>query len=408
MSLDKFRQVKLGEILPKPYKNGIYKSAEYYGSGTEILRINDFDNDGKLTTESLQKLGLEQNEIDCYQLKPNDIVINRVNSLTHIGKSILWNDSPNRFVVYESNMMRIQPDESVIVPEYLIRILQAEPAREHFRKVAKRAVAQCSINQQDVKSLVFPLPSLTEQKKIAQILSTWDQAIAITERQLDLARQQKKSLMQQLLTGKKRFPGFERTWKSGVLSDVANIDSGFAFRVDDFSDESDTVPIIRMSDLKSGNLDLSRSARVVSKTLVGLDKFALKSDEFVFGMSGSLTNYAWVKANDLPCYLNQRVGRIVAKDDADQLFVSFLYLSDHIQHTILAKAAGAAQLNISVTDLRSISIKYPCSMEQKKIASVLSTSDKEIDTLLSQLDSLKQEKKALMQALLTGKRRVLV
>ena len=334
---------------------------------------------------------------------PGDIVMNIVGP--PLGKvSLLGND----FAEYNMNqaivIYRLQDD--VIYRDYFLAYLLSDIAQQWLQSRSKKTSGQQNLTIELCKGLPVPIPTFVEQKKIAQILSTWDQAIATTERLLDLARQQKKALMQQLLTGKKRFPGFERTWKSGVLSDVANIDSGFAFRVDDFSDESDTVPIIRMSDLKSGNLDLSRSARVVAKALVGLDKFALKSDEFVFGMSGSLTNYAWVKANDLPCYLNQRVGRIVAKDDADQLFVSFLYLSDHIQHTILAKAAGAAQLNISVTDLRSISIKYPCSMEQKKIASVLSTSDKEIETLLSQLNGLKQEKKALMQALLTGKRRV--
>jgi type I restriction enzyme S subunit len=264
------------------------------------------------------------------------------------------------------------------------------------------------VQKGDITDQVINIPPLSEQKKIAQIISTWDQTIATIERLLDLARQQKKALMQQLLTGKKRFPGFEGEWKSGVLVDIANIDSGFAFKSDDFSDDDNAVPIIRMSDFKSGALDLSSSAKVIAEVLFGLDRFALKADDFVFGMSGSLTNYAWVKESNLPCYLNQRVGRIVAKDNADQMFVTYLYLSDRIQQSILDKAAGAAQLNISVTDLRTMSIKYPCLREQRQIAQVLTTSNQEIETLQSQLNGLKQEKKALMQALLTGKRRVQV
>ena len=125
-------------------------------------------------------------------------------------------------------------------------------------------------------------------------------------------------------------------------------------------------------------------------------------------MSGSLSNYGWVKEKDLPCYLNQRVGRLVANERGNQMFVTYLYLSEIVQQNILDKAAGAAQLNISVNDLRSIQVFYPVKDEQRKIAEVLSLADQEIETLQKKLDCLKQEKKALMQQLLTGKKRVKV
>ncbi|OKU38233.1 restriction endonuclease subunit S, partial [Escherichia coli] len=86
----------------------------------------------------------------------------------------------------------------------------------------------------------------------------------------------------------------------------------------------------------------------------------------------------------------------------------YLYLSDSIQQSILDKAAGAAQLNISISDLRSMVVYYPCIEEQQKIAAVLSVADAEIATLEKKLACLRDEKKALMQQLLTGKRRVKV
>ena len=132
----------------------------------------------------------------------------------------------------------------------------------------------------------------------------------------------------------------------------------------------------------------------------------MNSGDFVFGMSGSLSNYGWVKEKDLPCYLNQRVGRLVANERGNQMFVTYLYLSEIVQQNILDKAAGAAQLNISVNDLRSIQVFYPVKDEQRKIAEVLSLADQEIETLQKKLDCLKHQKKALMQQLLTGKRRV--
>tara|TARA_R110000787_G_scaffold164366_3_gene277482 strand:- start:8946 stop:10178 length:1233 start_codon:yes stop_codon:yes gene_type:complete len=398
--------VKLGEVLPKSYKNGIYKAADAYGQGTYILRITDFDNEGTLFREKLQKLKLTQDEIDSFKLNTNDIIVNRVNSLSHIGKTILWDKNIGEEVVYESNMMRIEADENLVLPNYLIRVFQTYNARTHFRKVAKRAVAQCSINQQDIKSLTFPLPPLPEQKKIAQILSTWDKAITTTEQLLANSQQQKKALMKQLLTGKKRLPGFSGEWIKGELGDIAKIDTGFAFKSSDFTNLPTGIPVIRMSDFKNGSLDISSAAKVSDEAISGLDRFKLNRNDFVFGMSGSLTNYGWVTEKNLPCYLNQRVGRIVAKEGISQLFTTYLYLSEKIQKSILDKAAGAAQLNISVNDLRSTKINYPRFEEQQKIAAILSGADQEISNIRQRLDCMKLEKSALMQQLLTGKKRV--
>ena len=267
------------------------------------------------------------------------------------------------------------------------------------------------ISRDDVLHTPILIPPIPEQQKIAQILSTWDKAITTTEQLLANSQQQKKALMQQLLTGKKRLLDengvrFSGEWKKGILSDIANIDSGYAFKSIDFTDSKMGIPIIRMSDFKAGGLDISGAAKVVPETTIALDRFKLKTGDFVFGMSGSLSNYGWVKKCDLPCFLNQRVGRIQAKECAVQLFVTYLYLSDKIQQLILDKAAGAAQLNISTKDLRNTIVHYPGLEEQKKIAAALSTADQEISALHQNLDALKQEKKALMQQLLTGKRRV--
>ncbi|HBN7353303.1 TPA: restriction endonuclease subunit S [Escherichia coli] len=263
------------------------------------------------------------------------------------------------------------------------------------------------------KKLRIAVPPFDEQKKIAQILSTWDKAISVTEKLLTNSQQQKKALMQQLLTGKKRLLDengvrFSGEWEKGKFCDMANIDTGYAFKSKDFTQSDSGIPIIRMSDFKTGGLDVLGAAKVDRDSVNGLDKFKLRVGDFVFGMSGSLNNYGRVETKDLPCYLNQRVGRILAKECANQAFITYLYLSDSIQQSILDKAAGAAQLNISISDLRSMVVYYPCIEEQQKIAAVLSAADAEISTLEKKLACLRDEKKALMQQLLTGKRRVKV
>ncbi|AXZ73023.1 restriction endonuclease subunit S [Escherichia coli] len=283
------------------------------------------------------------------------------------------------------------------------------------RQIAKSAGGSTfsRINLSDIRALNIKTPAICEQDKISQILTAWDKAISVTEKLLTNSQQQKKALMQQLLTGKKRLLDengvrFSGEWEKGKFCDMANIDTGYAFKSKDFTQSDSGIPIIRMSDFKTGGLDVLGAAKVDRDSVNGLDKFKLRVGDFVFGMSGSLNNYGRVEKKDLPCYLNQRVGRILAKECANQAFITYLYLSDSIQQSILDKAAGAAQLNISISDLRSMVVYYPCIEEQQKIAAVLSAADAEISTLEKKLACLRDEKKALMQQLLTGKRRVKV
>ncbi|HDD9959034.1 TPA: restriction endonuclease subunit S, partial [Escherichia coli] len=293
---------------------------------------------------------------------------------------------------------------------YLYNWLQLN--KEEFERQAVGSTIK-TIGLPYFKKLRIAVPPFDEQKKIAQILSTWDKAISVTEKLLTNSQQQKKALMQQLLTGKKRLLDengvrFSGEWEKGKFCDMANIDTGYAFKSKDFTQSDSGIPIIRMSDFKTGGLDVLGAAKVDRDSVNGLDKFKLRVGDFVFGMSGSLNNYGRVEKKDLPCYLNQRVGRILAKECANQAFITYLYLSDSIQQSILDKAAGAAQLNISISDLRSMVVYYPCIEEQQKIAAVLSAADAEISTLEKKLACLRDEKKALMQQLLTGKRRVKV
>ncbi|EEZ4317961.1 restriction endonuclease subunit S, partial [Escherichia coli] len=107
----------------------------------------------------------------------------------------------------------------------------------------------------------FNIPPLSEQKRIVKILSTWDKAISVTEKLLTNSQQQKKALMQQLLTGKKRLLDengvrFSGEWEKGKFCDMANIDTGYAFKSKDFTQSDSGIPIIRMSDFKTGGLDV--------------------------------------------------------------------------------------------------------------------------------------------------------
>ncbi|QLU86793.1 restriction endonuclease subunit S [Enterobacter hormaechei] len=394
------------------FKNGLNTEKEQYGNGYKFVNVMDvFRNDILTESKIIGRVQVTDKQLEGYQLKYGDVLFNRTSeTFDEIAIAAIYLD--NAIATFGGFVIRARPKGNQIDPAYSVFLFQSKNYRSQVVKLGQGAI-RANIGQKDLARVCILVPPLAEQKKIAQILSTWDKAISVTEKLLTNSQQQKKALMQQLLTGKKRLLDengvrFSGEWEKGKFCDMANIDTGYAFKSKDFTQSDSGIPIIRMSDFKTGGLDVLGAAKVDRDSVNGLDKFKLRVGDFVFGMSGSLNNYGRVEKKDLPCYLNQRVGRILAKECANQAFITYLYLSDSIQQSILDKAAGAAQLNISISDLRSMVVYYPCIEEQQKIAAVLSAADAEISTLEKKLACLRDEKKALMQQLLTGKRRVKV
>lgn len=173
--------VKLEKFIKDGPQNGIYKPLELYGAGIPIVRINDFDNNGAFVTFNFQRVSLSSDEASKYRIAERDILINRVNSLSHLGKCALV-PKLEETTVFESNMMRFHVDETRLMPEYLFRYLVTTECRNYLRSIAKRAVAQSSINQGDVKSLLIPVPNLSEQAEITSILSAVDRKITALEK----------------------------------------------------------------------------------------------------------------------------------------------------------------------------------------------------------------------------------
>lgn len=239
------------------------------------------------------------------------------------------------------------------------------------------------------KKLKIALPPYQEQEKIAQILSTWDQAISATEKLLENSQQQKKALMQQLLTGKKRLLDengvtFSEEWQLGHLVDIAKVSKGKA---------------LSSKDLEIGNYPVIAGGKTSPYT----HSEYIHENVITVSASGAYAGYVAfypykIWASDCSVVSN--------KIGSDVNFIYHLLVS--MQTIIYSLQSGGAQPHIYPKDIEGLKILIPPLVEQKKIASVISLADQEIRTLQKKLDCLKQEKKALMQQLLTGKKRVKV
>lgn len=239
------------------------------------------------------------------------------------------------------------------------------------------------------KKLKIALPPYQEQEKIAQILSTWDQAISATEKLLENSQQQKKALMQQLLTGKKRLLDengvtFSEEWQLGHLVDIAKVSKGKA---------------LSSKDLEIGNYPVIAGGKTSPYT------HSEYTHENVITVSASGAYAGYVAFYPYKIWASD-CSVVSNKIGSDVNFIYHLLVS--MQTIIYSLQSGGAQPHIYPKDIEGLKILIPPLVEQKKIASVISLADQEIRTLQKKLDCLKQEKKALMQQLLTGKKRVKV
>ncbi|WP_182016266.1 restriction endonuclease subunit S [Vibrio alginolyticus] len=278
--------------------------------------------------------------------------------------------------------------------------------------LSRQGAGRFKLNKATLEKLPMLVPPLSEQRKIAKILSTWDKAIATTEKLIETSKQQKKALMQQLLTGKKRLvnpetgKAFEGKWEVVKLSH-------FFDRVTE-KNKGQSTNVVTIS----AQHGLIRQEEFFKKSVASetLDNyFILRKGQFAYNKSYS-NGYPMGAIKRLNRYEDAVVTSLyICFELKNEKLASSCFMEQYFESGLLnrgltkvAAEGGRAHglLNVKPSDFMALSIMVPKFDEQQKIASVLTAADKEIEVLEAKLAHFKQEKKALMQQLLTGKRRV--
>ena len=184
-------------------QNGLYLPKERYADGVPILRIDDYQIGWHRQRDELRQVTANADEVGTYGLAAGDVVINRVNSMTHLGKSIRV---PGALAgaVFESNMMRLSLSTAV-EGGFVSAYLGSEIGRARLTADAKWAVNQASINQQDVRRTPVPIPPLAEQSEVTllvdqQLLAT-DQMASALEALQDQSTAQRQNLLRAAFAG---------------------------------------------------------------------------------------------------------------------------------------------------------------------------------------------------------------
>lgn len=389
---------KLGDCCAIKGDYGINAAAVLYSPNLpKYLRITDIDKEGNYS--AIKEKSVDSDESQKFNLSHNDLVFVRTGATT--GKAYLHNKK-NGDLVFAGFLIRFRTKSELLNPYYLKLFSHTHLYETWVKQMSVRS-GQPGINSREYSNLKIPLPPLPEQKKIADILSTWDNAIQQIQALIKQLELRKKSLMQQLLTGKQRLPGFSGLWEEKKLNSILNHSPRPVSKP--------VTPYLALG-LRSHGKGIFHKPNS-DPTKIAMDTlFVVETGDLVVNIT-----FAWEHAiaiatdKDKGGLVSHRFPTYVFDlTKVDPSFFGFLILSPHFKYLLDLISPGGAGRNrvLSKKDFLKLLVKLPSLPEQTAIAKVLTAAENEIKHYNTYLAQLESQKKGLMQELLTGKTRVSV
>jgi len=404
-----YKKTKVG-IVPKEWKEIIlssfvnekivYCNDEKVGLGSLTIEKGVVPKPARYNREHLVK-----DTNDAYKLiEANDFAYNPMN--LRFGALALYKNKQQLKISAYYNIFNV--NEDVVNLDYIYAYLKSERIMFYYNRMATGSLEEKKrVHFKEFNKFIFPIPTTKEQQKIAQILITWSDSISKQEELIKSKEELKKGLMQKLLSGKIRFAGFADEWEEVRLGDLFNE------RTRRYKD-LESHEIILYSELLSVGIKSGVTKRMdnSAKDNSSTDKSnykVLNKNDIVYN-----TMRMWQGASGISSLrgiVSPAYTIVYLKDDYCIDFFGLLFKVQRVVFNFYRYSQGLTSdtWNIKYPHFSKVKVKVPRTKEeQQKIAKVLSNSDREIDLLKNELEELKEQKKGLMQKLLTGKVRVKV
>jgi type I restriction enzyme S subunit len=398
-----WRIVLLSELSIEGFQNGLFYEVARKNKGIPIINVGDLYKSSPIANDKLELFNATAEEIKRYQVFNGDLFFTR-SSIVPSGIAFCnwYRCSEKKAVVFDSHVVRFKTNTDVVNPMYLYLACIRPDARKYFLANAKTAT-MTTIDQTVLGRCPIPYPALKEQAAIAEAVSDADSLISSLQKLIEKKKAIKQGAMQELLTGKKRLPGFSGEWSKQQLGDICNIVNG-------------GTPSTSIAEFWNGKIlwctptDItSCSTKYIYTTESKITESGLKASSATLLPKGALllcsrATIGEVRIAGNTICTNQGFKSLVVHQNISN---EWLYYMVHVlKFNMLEKAIGSTFLEISKKDLAELDIIVPEFTEQKAIAQVLSDMDSEIELLEKKLAKYQQIKQGMMQELLTGRIRL--
>ena len=402
-----------GHIYAEPSRNGIYKTPAFHGRGIRIVNMGEMFGFEFISDQHMSRVALTARELSTNGLHDGDLLFGRRSVVpSGAGKCSLVM-SPAEPITFESSIIRVRLDRTEAVPRFYYYFFASPTGRATVATIVSGTNVK-GIRATELRELKVPLPSKAEQAAIAEALSDADALIESLEQLLAKKRQIKQGAMQELLTGKKRLPGFSGEWEERTLFELAGGRK-------ELFDDGDWIESEHITD---------DGIRLIQTGNIGVGSFVEKGErKYIFESSFASLRCKEIRQGDLLiCRLADPAGRACVLPDigeakivtsvdvtifrppksaADRVFLANLFSTERWFSAVSDRSGGTTHKRIARGALGRITINIPSIEEQTAIATVLSDMDTELAALEAKLAKVRNLKQGMMQELLTGRIRLI-
>ena len=393
-------------------RNGTTARQNRDGIGLPVTRIETIS-DGQINYSKVGHVNVSLPAVEAYRLHAGDVLLSHINSTRHIGKVARYDGMMP--LIHGMNLMRITFDQGQIDPVFGYYSLSSLRAKHYFKSRAKKAINQASLNQMDVGSFPIHVPPHVEQRKIAAILSSVDDAIEKTQAVIDQVQVVKRGLMQKLFS--RGLPGWHtrfkqaaigetpETWEVRPLASICLRKGQYGANVAKSEFVPGGIRYVRITDI-GGDGNLRGDAVGISEQEA--DGYLLQPGDMLFARSGATVGKTYLHSNTgiRAAFAGYLVRFITNKNVLLPRFLREYVDTKTYWRWVSNHQRVQAQPNINATEYGALLVPCPPLDEQRRIIGIAESINSSLQWARAEIRTKQQLKLALMSVLLTGELRV--
>jgi type I restriction enzyme S subunit len=385
-------QVRLTALLGAAPKNGLYKQQEHYGEGARMVHMNELFANRVIASQEMPRVTLSETEAEGFSASTGDILIARRSiKLEGVAKPAMIGETDDP-LCFESSIIRLRPDTEIIDPEFLLVFFESEEGRRQVLRVT-RQVAVSGIAGSDLKDIFVPILPIPEQRRVCEILRTWDEALEKLTALRSAKERRLGALRAALLFGRLRLKGLRHNWAptrlEAVTHELTKRNSAKGLGRGSVMGVTKAEGVVPMRE-QTIAADISRYKRLPPRA---------------FAYNPMRINVGSIAMNEREEAVLVSPDYVVFACNADVLDPDYL---DHLRktswwaHYINSGGSGSVRQRTYYDDLAALKLPLPELDEQKAIAAVLNTARDDLAATEREIEALTRQKRGLMQKLLTG------
>ncbi len=389
--------IKFGDLLEKNIRKKSINDIDLI----TFIPMEYVSEEGKVTNQSIIPFHKVKKGLTYFER--NDIIVAKITPCFENGKGACLDDLKTD-IGFGSTEFHVLRAKKNVVPRYIYYHTQSKHFRKNLEKEMTGSAGQKRVPLYLINEYTLAVDHLySEQRAIAEALSNVDNLIASLGKLIDKKQKIKQGAMQELLTGKKRLPGFTGEWEKKKIGEVAVIFNGGTPRTSNKDYWGGEINWCTPTDITNckGKYILKTEKTITVEGLNSCSATLLPKGTLLLCSRATIGE---VRIAGTVITTNQGFKSLICDNLLHDEFL--YYYLQQLKELIVRKAAGSTFLEISKKDLSNLDIFIPCIAEQKTIAQILADMDSEIEALEEKLDKYKAVKQGMMQELLTGRIRL--